>query len=199
MWQTRNCFITACGPFHWVSAKAVGIMDTLLCEAWCRNNGLFVRLPLSAVHAFHNQASAITVWLCARSACFSVNCDVFPLWCLSKGPGARGVLGVAGWLELFWFEPHLQAAQSSSWILGLYRDVNMMKSLCCNLTLRTLLQTTYHFFQTTMVSQLQVARAHAQHATSCQTVFMVIVWLSSLTTCSNVVIKRCVTLEERAR
>lgn len=65
VWQTRFC---STGPFHWVSAKAVGIMDTSLYEAWCMNNGLFVCFPVHVVHVFHNQARTITlcVFMCVR-------------------------------------------------------------------------------------------------------------------------------------
>lgn len=65
VWQTLFC---STGPFHWVSAKAVGIMDTSLYEAWCMNNGLFVCFPVHVVHVFHNQARTITlcVFMCVR-------------------------------------------------------------------------------------------------------------------------------------
>lgn len=104
MWQTLSCFTTACGPFHWVSDKAVGIMDTSLCEARCMNNGLFVRLPVSAVHVFHNQAWTITVWLSAHSMCFAVNCDVFfhfDIWVRAQVLAKCSML-LAGW-SVFWF------------------------------------------------------------------------------------------------
>lgn len=65
VWQTLFC---STGPFHWVSAKAVGIMDTSLYEAWCMNNGLFVCFPVHVVHVFYNQARTITlcVFMCVR-------------------------------------------------------------------------------------------------------------------------------------
>ncbi len=140
MWQTRNCFITACGPFHWVSAKAVGIMDTVLCEVWCRNNGLFVQLPISAVHVFHNQASTITVQLCARSSCFAVNCDAF---CFDVWVGAQVLAEWLVFLNFLVWAPS-QASCEEQYVnfetsQGYKYDEN---SVYCNLTLSTLLQAT---------------------------------------------------------
>lgn len=78
VWQTLFC---STGPFHWVSAKAVGIMDTSLYEAWCMNNGLFVCFPVHVVHVFHNQARTITlcVFMCVRVFVqyVFVKCDAF--------------------------------------------------------------------------------------------------------------------------
>lgn len=78
VWQTLFC---STGPFHWVSAKAGGIMDTSLYEAWCMNNGLFVCFPVHVVHVFHNQARTITlcVFMCVRVFVqhVFVKCDAF--------------------------------------------------------------------------------------------------------------------------
>lgn len=78
VWQTLFC---STGPFYWVSAKAVGIMDTSLYEAWCMNNGLFVCFPVHVVHVFHNQARTITlcVFMCVRVFVqhVFVKCDAF--------------------------------------------------------------------------------------------------------------------------
>lgn len=113
VWQTLFC---STGPFHWVSAKAVGIMDTSLYEAWCMNNGLFVCFPVHVVHVFHNQARTITlcvclcVCVCLCSMCLlSVMLSSLMLWV--RGPGACRVVA-AGCLDLFFFfcfEDHLWA------------------------------------------------------------------------------------------
>ena len=108
-------------------------MGTLLCESSCMNNGLFVRLPVSAVHVFHNWAWTITGRLCVHAVRVSLFTGIcFPALMFQSGPRCSRSAWCY-WLDTFFCIIIRPPFTSQAHVRSSFRDStgiqNMLKTL----------------------------------------------------------------------